>query len=92
MFKTGFIHILKDVVFAFYILNIKRVKMALKTFNLDGKVYEEFSRHCKKEGISMSKKIENFIKGEVMKIKTGKNSKVKRIVSGKREHSFRKYC
>ena len=43
--------------------------MALKTFNLDAEVYKEFSKHCKKEGHSMSKKIENFIKMELEKLK-----------------------
>ncbi len=42
--------------------------MALKTFNLDAKVYGEFSKHCKKHGISMSKKVENFIKTELQNI------------------------
>ena len=44
--------------------------MALKTFNLDKKIYEEFSKYCKKHGISMSKKIENFIRDEIKNIKT----------------------
>ena len=43
--------------------------MALKTFNLDKEIYEEFSGHCKKNGISMSKKIENFIRQELRNIK-----------------------
>lgn len=42
--------------------------MALKTFNVDEEVYKEFSQHCKKQGISMSKKVENFIRKEVAKI------------------------
>ncbi|NCO11185.1 hypothetical protein CO038_00540 [Candidatus Pacearchaeota archaeon CG_4_9_14_0_2_um_filter_39_13] len=45
--------------------------MALKTFNLDAEVYEEFSKHCKKHGISMSRKVENFIRDEVGKLKSG---------------------
>lgn len=44
--------------------------MALKTFNLDEQVYGEFSAYCKKHGISMSKKIEHFIRAEVKKIGT----------------------
>ena len=43
--------------------------MALKTFNLDKKVYSEFSKHCKKHGMSMSKKVENFIREEMIKLK-----------------------
>jgi predicted urease superfamily metal-dependent hydrolase len=46
--------------------------MVLKTFNLDERVYEEYSKHCKKEGISMSKRIEGFIKIEVEKSKMTK--------------------
>ena len=38
--------------------------MALKTFNLNGEIYKEFSEYCKKQGISMSKKIENFTREE----------------------------
>ena len=48
--------------------------MALKTFNLDEQVYKKFSEYCKKGGISMSKKIENFIRDELEKIR-GNNSK-----------------
>jgi len=44
--------------------------MALKTFNLNEEIYKEFSRYCKANGVSMSKKIENFIKQELTKIKT----------------------
>ena len=39
--------------------------MALKTFNIDEKIYMQFSKYCKKEGLSMSKRIENFIKKEL---------------------------
>ena len=42
--------------------------MALKTFNIDAEVYKEFSDYCKKEGISMSKKVERFIRDEVEKL------------------------
>lgn len=47
--------------------------MALKTFNLDKEVYKEFSKHCKKHGISMSKKIDNFIRAEMKNIKARKS-------------------
>lgn len=43
--------------------------MALKTFNIDEQVYKEFSKHCKQQGISMSRRIENFLRDEVEKIK-----------------------
>lgn len=67
--------------------------MVLKTFNLDEEIYKQFSKYCKKEGISMSKKIENFIRAEVerMQLGTGKVKYTKDIKEVK-EHSFRKYC
>lgn len=42
--------------------------MALKTFNLDAAVYEKFSSHCKENGISMSKKIDRFIREELERL------------------------
>ena len=52
--------------------------MVLKTFNLNEEIYKEFSKHCRENGISMSKKVENFIKQELEKIKTPQqeNSKI----------------
>ena len=47
--------------------------MALKTFNVDHEVYQKFSEHCKREGISMSKRIENFLKAEVDRIQMDKS-------------------
>lgn len=77
--------------------------MALKTFNVDAQAYEEFSKHCKKEGLSMSKKVENFIKDELERMKFGKvPERIKLDVKEKgitekqikpnTEHSFSKYC
>lgn len=72
--------------------------MALKTFNLDAEVYEIFSKHCKENGISMSRKIENFIKEEIAKINADMKKIVKIDLKGERpiridgEHSFKKYC
>ena len=71
--------------------------MALKTFNLNAEVYEEFSKYCKKEGISMSRKIENFLKEEVGKIKVKEVKKVDAVKPKEGEvkmgeHSFSKYC
>jgi hypothetical protein len=43
--------------------------MALKTFNIDHDVHKEFADHCKANGISMSKRIENFIKLELQNLK-----------------------
>ena len=72
--------------------------MAIKTFNVDAQAYEEFSKHCKKEGLSMSKKVENFIKAELERIKFGKvPERIKADVSEReekvnKEHTFSKYC
>ena len=73
--------------------------MALKTFNLDKEVYKEFSEHCKKNGMSMSKKIENFIREEMEHVNSGGKVKVSRFVKDvkelleeDKEHSFKKYC
>ncbi|OIO80465.1 hypothetical protein AUJ84_03315 [Candidatus Pacearchaeota archaeon CG1_02_32_132] len=79
--------------------------MALKTFNLDAKVYGEFSKHCKKRGISMSKRVENFIKQEMIRIKSGdldefkleieKDTRPKMILPSPKlsdEHPMGKYC
>jgi len=63
--------------------------MALKTFNLDEKSYKQFSKHCKENGISMSKKVENFIKEELKQISHPK----KELRARKpKEHTFQKYC
>jgi len=68
--------------------------MALKTFNLDQETYKQFSSHCKKNGISMSKKIDNFIKEELEKLKstTQKSKYPPKKQPTPEEHSFRKYC
>ena len=70
--------------------------MALKTFNLDKEVYKKFSEYCKKEGISMSKRVEKFIRGELEKLEGKGFRKVekagKKIVEAEMEHSFKKYC
>ena len=70
--------------------------MALKTFNLDEEIYRQFSKHCKKEGISMSKKVENFIREEVARLRgvsVKKNNKVRKgLEELEVEHSFKKYC
>ena len=70
----------------------------LKTFNLNSELYREFSEHCKRHGISMSKRIENFIRRELenMKLSLGDTksiqSEVKKIVKDTREHSMGRYC
>jgi hypothetical protein len=67
--------------------------MAIKTFNLDDKIYKEFAKHCKKEGFSMSRKVENFIKGELGKLQaSGKVSRKLKVSVPSSKHSFQKYC
>ena len=70
----------------------KKGKMGLKTFNVDEEIYREYSKYCREQGISMSKKIDNFIREEMIKVK-GKtvNVKEKEILKDI-EHSFRRYC
>ncbi|OIO43294.1 hypothetical protein COU62_02890 [Candidatus Pacearchaeota archaeon CG10_big_fil_rev_8_21_14_0_10_35_219] len=68
--------------------------MALKTFNLNEEVYKEFSKHCKEQGISMSKKVENFIKEEIARLRI-KNDvlEMKERKEGKNDsHPMGKYC
>lgn len=74
--------------------------MALKTFNIDAEIYEEFSKHCKSEGISMSKKVEKFIASEIKNLKSG-NERMKDKVEEERMrrkadlmngHPLGKYC
>jgi len=64
------------------------VGLALKTFNLDEEVYKQFSQHCKQNGISMSKKVENFIKQELEKINLPQKPKSQE----EQTHPMHKYC
>lgn len=74
--------------------------MALKTFNIEEEIYKKFSAYCRKEGISMSRRIENFLRGELEKIgskgRVGRN--IAKIVEKKvlelnpEEHPLSKYC
>ncbi len=76
--------------------------MALKTFNIDEQVYKQFSKHCKSEGLSMSKKVEKFIAKELEGIKNlssqeGIKDKVeeerqRRIKDDNDQHPLMKYC
>ena len=64
--------------------------MALKTFNINEKIYKQFSKHCKEHGISMSKKIEKFIQKEIEQLNIPKqleNPKKQNEV-----HPLEKYC
>jgi len=62
--------------------------VTLKTFNLDEETYKEFSKHCKANGISMSKKVENFIKNELSQLK----SPIEKEIVKEENHTFGKFC
>ncbi|HLC73304.1 hypothetical protein J4416_01755 [Candidatus Pacearchaeota archaeon] len=69
--------------------------MVIKTFNVDEEVYKQFSAYCKKNGISMSKKVENFIRDEIVKLKIKSSEKKDEVLDKKVsviKHSFSKYC
>ncbi|MBU0467360.1 MAG: hypothetical protein KJ718_00735 [Nanoarchaeota archaeon] len=74
--------------------------MALKTFNIDAETYKTFSEHCKKEGLSMSKKVENFIREEIDKLTkpqayqppTPNPRPPKKSPTQNNEHPMHKYC
>lgn len=66
--------------------------MALKTFNLDEETYSKYSKHCKENGISMSKQVEKFIKQELEKINLSiKIPEQKQSSDSAKEHSMRRY-
>ena len=71
----------------------KKRGKTLKTFNLDSEVYREFSEYCKLHGISMSKRVENFIRKELDNLK-GETSGEKEVKKtwGAEEHPIGKYC
>lgn len=69
--------------------------MAIRTFNIDDEVYKHFSEYCKKNGVSMSKRVENFIREEVSKIKDKvalKKGLVERKDIPVEKHTFSRYC
>jgi hypothetical protein len=79
--------------------------MTLKTFNVDGKIYDAYSRHCKKNGISMSKQVEKFLQAEIGKLglsaeklerlnfkAPGKMEKFAKEIEKLIEHPLKKYC
>ena len=77
--------------------------MALKTFNVDGDVYDKYSKHCKKNGVSMSKQVENFLRDEIEKLTKSKDSSEKVFIDDSKirkemknfdkslDHPLRKY-
>lgn len=72
----------------------KGENMVLKTFNIDKEVYEKYSRHCKKNGISMSRQVENFLRSEIEKISGKKKTEVNNKFLDVKidEHPLKKYC
>lgn len=77
---------------------VKKKGKMLKTFNLDSEIYDAFSEHCKDEGISMSRRVNNFIKQELGKLGKLKldleKGDEKRKAGGDDggEHPLRRYC
>ena len=75
--------------------------MGLKTFNVDEALYKKYSGHCKREGISMSKRVETFIRQELEKIESSSvNNNVPVNVKPiqdtvevqSKKHSMQRYC
>jgi len=66
--------------------------MVLKTFNLDHETFKKFSEHCKKEGISMSKRVDKFIREQVAQIENPEQALQPTKPLSKEEHPMHKYC
>jgi len=69
--------------------------MVIKSFNIDSETYSQFSEICRERGHSMSKKVENFIKEELERMKG--NFKTERLsatekIPEKSNHPMHKYC
>ncbi len=67
--------------------------MAIRTFNVDQEVYEAYAEYCKKEGISMSKRVEKFIREDLTML-TKNPAAPKAVVKSSpgTDHSMRRYC
>jgi hypothetical protein len=59
---------------------------------LNAIVYEEFSKICKESGISMSKKIDNFIRVELEKMRERAPADIKKNIKHGDNHPMDKYC
>lgn len=72
--------------------------MVIKTFNLDEETYELYAEFCKKQGISMSKRVERFIKEDLLKLHEEHGARVNPKAPKPqnpifdKDHSMRKYC
>ncbi len=71
--------------------------MAIRSFNINEKIYEKYKKKCKEEGISMSKRVENFIRRELESEmgdegKKGKKDKGDESHLEGEEHTFQRYC
>lgn len=67
--------------------------MVIKTFNIDEEVYKQFSEYCKKNGVSMSKRVENFIREEISKLKIKMpEAETQAAKPHPEKHHFSKYC
>ncbi len=76
--------------------------MTLKTFNLNEEIYNKYSGHCKKHGISMSKQVEKFIAREVASLSSSLDidlpetskprARAPSLEDAKRNHPMSRYC
>ncbi len=74
--------------------------MGLKTFNLDEETYKKYSSHCRENGISMSKRVEGFIRQELDKIdgkQANQNMASKQSIQPSEskqdiKHTMQRYC
>jgi hypothetical protein len=66
--------------------------LALKTFNLDERVYKQYSAYCKERGISMSKQVEGFISRELVRLKPMPALKNTLDLKEKEGHAMQKFC
>jgi hypothetical protein len=69
--------------------------MAIKTFNIDSEAYAQYAAYCKKHGISMSRRVEFFIREELVKLKDKLPTVKPSAHTGAKKaehHSFSKYC
>lgn len=66
--------------------------MVIRTFNVDDAIYQEYIAYCKKNGISMSKRIEQFIKEDLARITKEPERVRPSAKSVSSDHFMKKYC
>jgi len=65
------------------------VKVVLKTFNVEEKIYSKFSNFCKDHGISMSKQVQLFMESQIedKEVKSSYKKKLEKI----RQEKYHKF-